>query len=401
MTQHPGTTSPSWGPTTKLVVALTVVAIVIWLFIQFHTIIGPLLMAFVVAYLLNPVAGLLHKGLHLSWALAVGLLYILILIIILGGLTLGGLGLVGQIQSLVNVVQVNLAALPDFIQKLSGQVYQFGPLRVDFTRLDLNLLSSQLLGIVQPLLGSTGALVGSIASSAASFLGWVLFIWIVSYFVVLQGGGLRSRMLQIDVPGYSDDIRRMGTALGRIWNAFLRGQIIIFILAMLTYMVVFSVLGLRYAVGIALVAGISRFLPYIGPFITWGTLALVAYFQPGTAYGLSPIAYAILCVVLALLIDQTYDNVVSPRIIAGALKVHPAAVLVAAIIAANLLGILGVIVAAPILATVALLWRYIMRKMLDLDPWPEEDSVPPAPPGWQIVARIRQFLNSARRPRPS
>ncbi len=400
MNQRPASTSPQWGPTTKLVVALTVVAIVIWLVIQFHTIIGPLLMAFVVAYLLHPVAGLLHKGLHLSWALAVSLLYILILVIILGGLTLGGLGLVGQIQSLVTVVQANLASLPTFVQDLSGRVYQFGPFRLDFTRLDLNVLSSQLLGVVQPLLGSTGTLLTSIASSAATFLGWALFIWIVSYFVVLQGGGIRSRMLQLDVPGYSDDIRRMGTALGTIWNAFLRGQIIIFILAILAYTIVFSIVGVRYALGIALIAGICRFLPYVGPFITWGTLALIAYFQPGNVLGLGPTTYAILCVVLALVIDQTFDNVISPRIIAGALKVHPAAVLVAAIIAANLLGLLGVIIAAPILATVALFWRYVMRKMLDLDPWPEEETVPPPPTGSQFLTRIRQFLHD-RRPRPS
>ncbi len=400
MNQRPVTTSPQWGPTTKLVVALTVVAIVIWLFIQFHGIIGPLLMAFVVAYLLNPVAGLVHRGLHLSWALAVGLLYIVILILILGGLTLGGLGLVGQIQSLVSVVQSQLASLPTFVEQLSGQVFQFGPFRIDFSRLDMTQLSTQLLGVVQPLLGSTGTFLTSIASGAASFLGWALFVWIVSYFVVLQGGEVRSRMLQFDIPGYADDIRRMGTALGRIWNAFLRGQIIIFLLAILAYTVIFSAIGVRYALGIALIAGLCRFLPYVGPFITWGTLALVAYFQPGNLLGLGPIAFAILCVVLAILIDQTFDNVISPRIIAGALRVHPAAVLVAAIIAANLLGILGVIVAAPMLATVALFWRYVMRKMLDLDPWPEGDVVPPPPPGSQFLVRLRQFLRN-RRPRPS
>ena len=192
----------------------------------------------------------------------------------------------------------------------------------------------------------------------------------------------------------------MGTALGVIWNSFLRGQIIIFILAILAYTVVLSIVGVRYALGIALVAGICRFLPYIGPFITWGTLALIAYFQPGNGLGLSPTTYAIMCVILALLIDQIFDNVVSPHIIAGALKVHPAAVLVAAIIAANIVGLLGVIVAAPILATVALFWRYTMRKMLDLDPWPQGDTVPLPPPGSQFLARIRQFLRD-RRPHPS
>ncbi len=153
---------------------------------------------------------------------------------------------------------------------------------------------------------------------------------------------------------------------------------------------------MRYAIGIALLAGLSKFVPYVGAFITWTTLALVAYFQPGTVFGLTPLSYAILVVGLAVLIDETFDNVITPRIIAQTLRVHPAGVLVAALIAANLLGLLGVVVAAPILATAALLWRYAMRKMLDLEPWPEGDVQPPAQHASPILIRIRKFWRDFR-----
>ncbi len=108
-------------------------------------------------------------------------------------------------------------------------------------------------------------------------------------------------------------------------------------------------------------------------------------------FGLNHTSYAILAVALALLIDQIFDNLVTPRIIAQALRVHPAAVLVVAIIAANLVGLLGVILAAPMLATAALIWNYTIRKMLDLDPWPEEDRHPAslAPP--KMLIRLRRF----------
>jgi predicted PurR-regulated permease PerM len=389
--EHPVPSSPPWGATTKLVVALTVVAIAAGLFIQFHAIIGPLLMALVLAYLLIPVAGFLQRALHLAWQLAVGLIYLLMLLLILAVLTLGGLGLVQQIQSLISVVEDNLAALPDLIQNLSGQVYQFGPFKVDFSHLDLSQLSSQLLGIVQQLLGHTGTLLTTMASGAAQFLGWALFVWIVSYFVMAESGGLRGRVLWLDVPGYSEDIRRLEHELGHIWNAFLRGQIIVFMLTALTYMIVLSVLGVRYALGIAFLAGLAKFVPYVGPFIAWTTLALVAYFQPGTIFGLSPLFYAALAVALAVLIDQIFDNIVTPRIIAQALRVHPAAVLVAAIILANLLGLLGVVVAAPILATVALFWRYTLRKMLDLDPWPDPETPRPPRSTPRLLVRLRRL----------
>src|SRR5574338_666147 len=97
-------------------------------------------------------------------------------------------------------------------------------------------------------------------------------------------------------------------------------------------------------------------------------LVLVTYFQADKLFGMSPLAYSGLVLVTALVIDQIFDNIVSPRILADALKVHPAAVLVGAIIAAHLLGFLGVLLAAPMLATVTLFGRYAARKMFDVPP---------------------------------
>ena len=391
MSVDPVPSSPTWGPTTKLVVALTIVAIAAGLFVQFHGILGPLLMAFVLAYLLHPVAEFMRKALHFSWPLTVSLIYLVLLLILVGALTLAALASCSKSRVSVVLVQDNLSSLPNLIRDLSGQVYQFGPFQLDFQHLDMNQLSSQIVGIVQPLLGGTGNLVAALASGAAQFLGWALFVLLISYFVLAESGGLRGRMLKLDIPGYSEDIRRINLELGRIWNAFLRGQIVIFLLTGLTYTLVMSILGVRYALGIAVLAGLARFLPYVGPFITWTILAMVAYFQAGNIYGLSSTTYTILAVALALLVDQIFDNLITPRIISRALRVHPAAVLVAAIIALNLLGVLGVMVAAPILATVALIWNYTMRKMLDLDPWPDEESRPASPKASHILVRLRRF----------
>jgi len=399
MTQPPASSSPSWGPTTRLVVALTIVAVAAGLVIQFHGIIAPLLMALVLAYLLNPIAGFLQRTLRLSWLLSVGLIYLLLLLILLGILTLGGLGLVQQIESLIKIVRASLSSLPDFIDNLSGQAFQFGPFQLDFRRLDLSQLSSQLLGIIRPLLGSTGTLVTTMAAGAAQFLGWALFVLLISYFVLAESGDVRGALVPVSIPGYADDIRRLGEALSRIWNAFLRGQVIVFLLATVTYIMVLSLLGVRYALGIAFLAGLARFVPYVGNLVSWTTLALVAYFQPPNFLGLSPLHYAILCVGVALLIDQVFDNFVTPRIIAQALRVHPAAVLIAALVFANLLGLLGVVVAAPILATVALFWRYLMRKMLDLDPWPEGEFTPSTPRASHLLVRLRRLLRGGRKPR--
>jgi predicted PurR-regulated permease PerM len=248
--------------------------------------------------------------------------------------------------------------------------------------------------MVQPFLSQTGTLLSTVAGGTVAFLGWAAFVMLVSYFVLVESGGLRDRILTVDIPGYSQDIARLGRELGRTWNAFLRGQIIIFLLAVAAFTVLLSLLGMRYAIGLALLSGLARFVPYVGPAINWIVIVLVAYFQDFKLFGLEPFYYALLVLGFALILDQIFDNLVSPRLLSQALKVHPAGVLIAAIVAANLLGILGVVIAAPMLATFTLLWNYTTRKLLDTDPWPEpEESSPDHPPGARWMSTIRRLLS--------
>lgn len=392
--EPPFTTSPRWSSTTKLLVGLVIVGVVAFLFFRFTSLITPLLIVFILAYLLHPVATLLARGLNISWKASVNILYFVILVLLIGLLTLGGLGLVTQVQSLIQQVQAIVADLPNYIQNLSGQVFRIGRFTLDMRTIDLNEISRQLLSYIQPLLGRTGTLVGTVASGAAEIFGWTFFVLLVSYFVMIESTGLQSDLFKVEIPGYNEDLRRLGNQLSRIWNAFLRGQILIFSMATLIYILVLSLFGVRYAIGIAFMAGLAKFLPYIGPAITWIVMALVTYFQPDKPFGLQPLAYMGLVVITTTVIDWIIDNLIAPRIMARSLRVHPAAVLVTALIAANLIGILGVVIAAPFLATISLLGRYTMRKMLDLDPWAGGDSIPAPPMTFEWITRTSAYITS-------
>ncbi len=389
MTVQKPVSSPRWGSLTKLVVALTFIAIVAWLLSRFQSLISPLLMAFILSYLLYPVASFLNRILFFSWRAAVGAIYFLLLVLMLSLLTVGGLGLVQQIQSLIRLVQNSLVELPQLVNNVAEWLQTRSPIPIDFNTFDLNALTDQLLSVVQPLLGQTGQLLGTVASGAAEFFGWAVFILLVSFFVLSESGGLRRDIIKFNVPGYNEDISRLGVELGRIWNAFLRGQIIVFLLTVGVYFILLNLLGLRYAIGLAFLAGLARFLPYVGPAINWVILIVVAYFQPFKLFGMEPLTYTIIVVVVALVVDQIFDNIVSPRIMADVLKVHPAGVLVMALVAANLLGILGVVIAAPILATLQLFGQYVLRKMFDQNPWPEEEPIPKSHPTQSMLARLR------------
>jgi predicted PurR-regulated permease PerM len=390
-------TSPRWSATTKLLVGLVIVSIVAFLLFRFSSLVPPLLMIFIIAYLLHPVTAFIAHSLRVSWKAAVNILYLSILVVLIGLLTWGGVGLVQQIQSLIRQVQFIVANLPAYVADISTQVYQFGPFVLDMQALDLDLnaISQQLLSFIQPLLGQTGNLVGAVASGAATIFGWTFFILVVSYFVMVESSGLREDLLKVEIPGFVEDFRRLGNELSKIWNAFLRGQILIFSLSVVIYSILLPALGVRFALGIALMAGLAKFLPYIGPAITWLVMALVTFFQPVKPFDLQPLTYMLIVVVITFIIDNwIIDSLITPRIMARALKVHPGAILVAALIAANLLGILGVIIAAPFLATITLLGRYTMRKMFDQDPWAKTELPAPPPSIPDLLRNIVQYWKS-------
>ena len=195
MNQTEPSASPHWGSTTKLVVALSFVALIAWLVLRFEGIIAPLLMAFVLAYLFYPVASFLQRVFRFPWRLAVGLIYLLVLAIFLSLLTVGGLGLIQQVQNLVAFIQNSLTVVPGLIDQFAGHIYQFGPFQFDFRHLDLNAFSQQLISLVQPILGKTGTILGAIAGGAAQFLGEMFFVLLVSYFALSESGGTRRRIV--------------------------------------------------------------------------------------------------------------------------------------------------------------------------------------------------------------
>lgn len=374
----------------KLVVALTIVTIIVALVMRFRTIIGPLLLSVILSYLLYPVAIWLVRRLKLKWSLVVSLLYVLIVLLLMGLLTWGGFALFTQIESFIQFLQKVITSLPDTINSLSQQSFTLGDFSFNLAQYDINQLINPLLSSVEPLLTSLGGVVATLAGGAAEGFGWLAFVLLVSYFILFETRGKSGRLINFDLPGYENDIRLMSTELGSIWNAFLRGQILIILITVVVYSILLSVLGLRFAVGVAVLAGFARFVPYVGPAVAWTTLGLVAYFQQTNYFQLTPIIYALMNVGIALIMDLILDNFVATRILAKTLKIHPAAVLVMAFIGANLIGLVGVVLASPVMASIKLFSRYLIRKLFDQDPWEGLEHIKVSTVENQWLKRLRR-----------
>ena len=363
------------------------------LLIRFSSLIPPILAAFILAFLLYPLAEFLNRKVHISWGWSVNVIYFVTLALFASMLTLGGIALVDQIQGLILFLQKTLVDLPAFLSSITSSAIQIGLFKIDLSHVDWTMIGDQLMSIVQPILSQTGNFIANIASSAISIVGSILLTLIISYLVMTETGGTRKKILKFKIPGYEKDLFMIKPEINRIWNAFLRGQLIVFLVRTAIYIVLLGTLGLRFFIGLSLLAGLGNFIPYIGTAVTWVVYFLVALFQGTTAFGLEPLPYALLVMGLGWIVDNIYDSLFTPRIMAGALDVHPAAVMVAALVGLNLFGIFGMILAAPILATIKLITHYIEMKILDQNPWANMGQVSSTKKKLPLFTRVYHRVN--------
>lgn len=363
------TSSPNWNSTTKVVVTLMILASVITLMLRFSSLLTTLISALIIAILYHPVADWINKKTRIPWPWSVTIVYFLTVLVLFGLATLGGIAIIDQIQGLIRFLQEIINDIPEFFNQLTTTVIEIGPFKLDFTYIDWNEIGNQLLSTIEPVLSNLGNIIGGLASGTADFIGSLFLTLVISFLLLNESGGVRKRILSIELPAYQEDFARLGEKINTTWNAFLRGQAVVFLVRFVLYLIILSIFKVRFLFGMALIATIGNFIPYIGVAIAWITIFFVALLQGSTAFSLAPLPYALIVMGIGWIMDNIYDTFFSPRIMADVLEVHPAAILVGVFVGLNLFGFLGMILAAPIIATLKILLSYVEKKLLDKDPW--------------------------------
>ena len=386
---HPS--SPPWNWPAKLIVGLALAAIAIWLLVQFQNFLGPIIVAFLLTYLFHPAASFLQKKIKIPWRAAVTIIYVIAVIALLGLLTWGGLALFDQVQNLIAFIEKNINQIPQLVMDLTQTTYNIGPFEFSLSGLDWRDITDQIVNAVQPILGQIGSIAGSVATGAVNVFFVIGVILLVSYFMLAESKGVTNRLENIQIPGYTADMQRMGQELNNVWNAFIRGQLIVVLITVLVYTTYLGSMGIQFFFGLALVAALGRFIPYIGAWITWITYGLVALLQGTTIFNLPSGLYALILLGGAILIDTMLDNLLVPKVMSENLKVHPALVLVGALIAVDFLGVIGILLAAPVLATLKLFFGYVIDKLTDQDPWEELDNTQPVEKAKWVIWLEKQW----------
>jgi predicted PurR-regulated permease PerM len=364
-----------WNTSTKRIVVVVLLVLLALVIYRFNAVIPPLMIAFLVAFVLDPIVDFITARLHLSRGLAASLVFFVLILGMLGTLAAPAT-IVPSIARAVRALQIDVIRIITDI----GAFFE-RPLEIRGYSLDLSQLYQELSGMLRTFVGSVAQGTIDVVLEVASGAFWLIIILIAAYYLVKDGDRLVEQLDDLAPPGYRDDFVRLRKQITAVWNAFLRGQLVMGLLMVAITTVAAMAVGLPYAFVLGLFAGVAEFVPNLGPILALIPAVLLALFQGSSFLPLSNFWFAVLVTGMYLVIQQVEGNLLLPRVMGSSLNLHPLVVLFGIIVGGSLAGILGMLLAAPFLATLRVVGRYVFYRLYDRDPFaePEEEAEPPKP----------------------
>lgn len=381
--------SPPWQPGTRLAAGIFIFLFAILLLYLIRSLLTPLFLALLLAYLLHPIILRLTRDLRFPRSAAVLVVFLGLLVILIGMMTGLGLTISQRAVQLASYLGELSETLPAQIEALGELRIDIGQWTIDLSQINLEPILSDLASLISPFLSQTGNLLASVARTTASVVTLIVLALVLGYYLLLDYDSLDAVVMNIVPPAYRGDFRRLLDETSRVWNAFVRGQAILAIVMALLVWVVLTILRVRFPVMLALISGLMEFVPWLGPVIAGVVTILVALFQGSNVWGLSPIAFALVVLIVFTIIQQLENNVLYPGIIGHSLNMHPLLVIISILAGGLLAGFIGFLLAAPTVATLRIWLGYVYRKSVGLDTWitPMMSTMP----GYQPLETFRRL----------
>lgn len=377
--------SPRWDEPTKIVAG---VALGLSLLVAFYLARGALTlvaMAGLVAFLVAPVIHLLRRHLRFPRPLAVLVAYIIAVAFLAG---LGGLIVVGTASSFAEVEpEEAVEALRETaIDGLSAvRTIEFGRYTVDLSEV-VDPTITQLEDASEPDDAAPSAttmsirqeqvelVLGGVLSSAqlvGGLLAALVVTFIVAIYLSIDSRRLHAGLLNLAPAAYREDAVRVDARIGRIWRGFLYGQMLNSLATGLLVWLALWAIGLPGSFVLALIMMVLNMIPTFGPIIAAVPGILLAIALGSTRLDWGTVSFTLLVIGVYIVMVQLQANLMGPFITGQAVKMSPAAVLIGLIVGFQVGGLVGSLLAVPVIATLREGARYVLAKLDDRDPFPE------------------------------
>ena len=339
-----------------------------WIF----TLLTPVFWGFMLAYLLKPAVDKIEAKLSSlpffqkkkksPRSLAVSITFLIIVILLVIGLSL-------LVSSLTNEIKVadadSLIQLVNYVSQSLQSFYKALLNSLDSLNIDSQALQEYINKIGNILANSIAGVGNNLVVSAqniSSFITNLLFTIIFSIYFLNDGKRIHSYWDKFANVVFSKKVRSVWAFIvkeaDRVFSGYIRGQMIDAFVMFIVISVTLSIVGVKYAFIIGALAGFGNLIPYVGPFIAYGSTIVVTLVSGD--FKTMVIAY------IALFIVQTIDgNIINPKLLGNNVDVHPMLVVISLIIGQAAFGLLGMLFAVPVAALCKVLFEKIMGQIYE------------------------------------
>ncbi|MBP6015182.1 MAG: AI-2E family transporter [Candidatus Promineofilum sp.] len=352
----------------QLIVGTVVVGLVIlgfWILFRFYQVVLLLMAGIVVSLALKPVVERL-KARGVPPAVAVGLLYGLILLVFILFLRFGAPLLAdqattigSQLGEIYSGIRQTLQDVPNLLVRRLAELLPATPTLSQALPED---------AAVQPDAASSLSQAMHYVGLGAMTIFQIGAIFLIGFFWTIESERIIRSGIGLLPLGRREAARDLVTQIEQRVGGYVAGQLTLSVILGVLSMVAYFIIGLPYAIVLGLFVGIMEIIPVVGPLIG-AVPALVLGFS------ISPLT-ALWTVVAALIIHQLEANVLSPRVMRRTLNMRPLVTLLALTAFGTLFGVLGALIALPLAAVLQLLFdRFLVDAPSQVNQSDQRDSL--------------------------
>ena len=322
-------------------------------------VITPFALGLTLALLLDPLAArLMKRGLKRTPAAGIVFGVFVLLIVGIGWLTIPAL--IAQAGDLAQNGPKYIDGLQTFTDNFLKAHNKIGPVKLPGT---FGQLTQQLSGRASTLLQGAGDKVVTFLLGSATVLIQLILSLIIAFYFLADLDRLRARLFYLAPTKWRGMMGHVGGDVGGVFSDYLRGLLIVcalygvFTTGLLYGLSLFHHPMAQYALLVGAAAGVLYAVPYLGAFST-ALITFLVSFAAATADHASGLGFGGIALAATLVLNQIFDNVVTPRVVGGGVGLHPILALFSLVIGGELFGIWGMLLSVPIAGSIqAILFR--------------------------------------------
>ena len=307
-------------------------------------------LAWLLAFIISPVVTFISSRIpRLPRALATIIVYTLAVTVLLALIVIVAGALATSISEFVASIPQMRENLPAILAPWQSWLDSLG-----LANVDLVVQVESILANLDKFAGVLVTPLQEIAVASVSIVGTMLIVFFLSIWMVIDRDQILSFLFRLVPPSHADDARLLQVSVGRSFGGFLRGQGAMGGLYFLVALATSAILGLPLAILTSVVAGVLMAIPFFGPFVAWAPPVVVAlFFVPGA------LVPAIILMGVGWFVLM---NVLQPRLMQGAVGIHPIVVLGSVLIGLRVAGIPGAIFGIPAAAVLSAFFFQLLER---------------------------------------